>query len=333
MQDVPIWEQPTPEIFARDIAPLARPAVLRGIARDWPLVKLARQSDAACMDALTQFASNEPIDVVRTDPANEGRFHYSDDMHGVNFARAKASLPAFLHALEQEMHAERPFAMSAQGVLAQDAVPGFAASHPMPFAPASAAPRLWIGNAAKVASHNDPSDNVAVCAAGRRRFTLFPPDQIGNLYIGPLHFTPAGTPISMVHVTKPDLARYPRFAAAQAAASVAELEPGDGLFIPYAWYHHVEALERFNILVNYWWNDARPELGSPWDAMLHGMMSLRSLPTDQRAAWRAMFDHYVFLENDDPAAHLPDHVHGSLAATAPADIAAMRAQLKTLFAK
>ncbi|MEQ1509543.1 MAG: cupin-like domain-containing protein [Sphingopyxis sp.] len=333
MQDVPVWDHPTPQDFARDIAPLARPAIMRGIAGDWPLVQLARQSDAACMTALARFASDEPIDVVRTAPENEGRFHYSDDVRGVNFARAKASLPAFLHALELEARKDRPCAMSAQGVLARLAVPDFATSHPMPYAPASADPRLWIGNAAKVASHNDPSDNVAVCAAGRRRFTLFPPDQIGNLYIGPLHFTPAGTPISMVHVTNPDLLRYPRFANALAAAWVAELEPGDALFIPYAWYHHVEALEPFNILVNYWWNDARSELGSPWDAMLHGMMSLRSLPADQRSAWRAMFDHYVFLENGDPAAHLPNHVHGVMGASSPADIVSMKLQLKEIFSK
>ncbi|MEQ1687252.1 MAG: cupin-like domain-containing protein [Sphingopyxis sp.] len=333
MQDVPVWENPTPEIFRSEIAPLARPALLRGIAGDWPLVKLARQSDAACMAALTQFASDAPIDVVRTAPENEGRFHYSDDLRGVNFARAKASLPAFLRALEAEATKERPHAMSAQGVLARDAVPDFAASHPMPYVPQGADARLWIGNAAKVASHNDPSDNIAVCAGGRRRFTLFPPDQIGNLYIGPLHFTPAGTPISMVHVTKPDLARYPRFAEAMKTAWAAELEPGDALFIPYAWYHHVEALEAFNILVNYWWNDARDDLGSPWDAMLHGMMSLRSLSADQREAWRAMFDHYVFLTDGDPAAHLPPHAHGVLGASTPEDIGAMREQLKALFAK
>jgi ribosomal protein L16 Arg81 hydroxylase len=126
----------------------------------------------------------------------------------------------------------------------------------MPFVPSSAEPRLWIGNAAKIATHNDPIDNVAVVAAGRRRFTLFPPEAEANLYMGPEHPTPAGTPVSMVHVTAPDWERFPLFERALAVAEEAELSPGDAVFIPRDWFHHVEALERFNVLVNYWWDSS-----------------------------------------------------------------------------
>jgi oxalate decarboxylase/phosphoglucose isomerase-like protein (cupin superfamily) len=59
--------------------------------------------------------------------------------------------------------------------------------------------------------------------------------------------------VSMVHVTAPDFERHPRFAEAMKVAQVSELSPGDAIFIPRDWYHHVEALERFNMLVNYWW--------------------------------------------------------------------------------
>ena len=58
----------------------------------------------------------------------------------------------------------------------------------------------------------------------------------------------------MVHVTAPDFARFPRFAKALEVAQVAELSPGDAIFIPRDWFHHVEALDRFNVLVNYWWD-------------------------------------------------------------------------------
>jgi hypothetical protein len=72
--------------------------------------------------------------------------------------------------------------------------------------------------------------------------------------MGPAHPTPAGTPVSMVHVTAPDLDRFPRFASALEAGEEAELNPGDAIFIPKDWFHHVEALEPFNMLVNYWWD-------------------------------------------------------------------------------
>ena len=327
MREIPSREATTPDEFMDDIAPGARPAVLRAIAADWPLVAAVREGADRCMAMLAGQATGAPIKVVRTDPANEGRFHYTPDGLALNFVSGRTSLPIFLAALEEQESSDRPFTMAAMGVVADPVLPAFASTHPMPYVPAAAEPRFWIGSAAKVATHNDPSDNLAVVVAGRRRFTLFPPDQIANLYLGPLHFTPAGTPVSMVHVTAPDFDRYPRFAAALEAAEVAELEPGDALFIPYGWYHHVEALERFNMLVNYWWNPARDDVGSPWDAMLHGMLSLRPLPANQRAAWRAMFDHYVFQTGDDPAAHIPPEVAGILGTVTADTIGQMRKSL------
>jgi hypothetical protein len=142
--------------------------------------------------------------------------------------------------------------------------------------------------------------------------------------MGPFHVTPAVTAVSMAHVTEPDFDRFPRFADALAAARAAELDPGDAIYIPYGWYHHVEALSPLNLLVNYWWNPARRDVGSPWDAMMHGLVALRQLPPDQRRAWRAMFDHYVFMTDVDPAAHLPEPVRGILGADSPADLATMR---------
>ena len=327
MREIQSWDEPSPAKFADSIAKQARPAALRGIAGDWPLVEAARLSADRCIAMMAQRATEAPIDIMRTDPSNEGRFHYTPDGRALNFVRGRTSLPVFLAALQEQEREDRPYAMAAMGVVAEPVFPGFSSMHPMPYVPASATPRFWIGNSAKVATHNDPSDNIAVVVAGRRRFTLFPPDQIANLYLGPLHFTPAGTPVSMVHVTAPDLDRYPRFAEALDAAEVAELEPGDAIFIPYGWYHHVEALDRFNMLVNYWWNPARDNVGSPWDAMLHGMLSLRTLPADQRAVWRAMFDYYVFQTNGDPAAHIPEEVAGVLGPVNSSAIVQMRKSL------
>jgi hypothetical protein len=318
------WHGVTPALFA-EIRAAGEPAVLKGAARDWPVV---RASDPAAY--LRGMAVARPAPFARAAGHIEGRFHYGATLASRNFAKGETSLPAFLDALAAEAARPHPDALAIQGLSADEHVPGFAEAHRLDLLPPAIPARLWIGNAAKVATHHDPAENIAVVAAGHRRFTLFAPEQVGNLYMGPFQPTPAGTQVSMVHVTAPDLTRYPRFAEALAAAHTADLEPGDALYIPYQWYHHVEALDAFNVLVNFWWDPAPSGVASPWDAMMAGLMSLRTLPPDQRRAWRAMFDHYVFLANGEPGAHLPPEARGILDATTPGDLARMR---KALLAK
>ncbi len=97
-------------------------------------------------------------------------------------------------------------------------------------------------------------------------------------------------------------------------ARVAEVEPGDAIYVPYFWWHHVRTLDDLNILVNFWWSDAEPDLGSPFDALLHAILAIRDLPQHQREAWHTMFDHYAFGRNGDPVAHLPSAARGALGA-------------------
>jgi hypothetical protein len=250
------WAAPSPDQFRAEILPGEQPAVLRGIAHDWPLVKAARQEAREAMALLEAKASAHLTGVLRTDPTEEGRFHYSKDGQSFNFIRGQGNVAGILAELREQENSYRPSAMAAQAMLAERYFPGFAETHPMPWVPSAAEPRIWIGNAAKVATHNDPVENVGVVAAGRRRFTLFPPSAETDLYMGPDHPTPAGAPISMVHLTAPDFDQFPRFVAALEVAQTAELLPGDAIFIPRDWYHHVEAIERFNVLVNYWWDAA-----------------------------------------------------------------------------
>jgi hypothetical protein len=178
----------------------------------------------------------------------------------------------------------------------------------LPLAGAAPDVRIWIGNRITVRTHYDLQDNVACAVMGPRRFMLFPPDQFANLYVGPFDLTPSGAPVSMVQVDAPDFERFPRFREALAHAQIAELEPGDAIFIPYAWWHNVESLGAFNVLVNYWWNQAQPQYGSPYDALLHCVLVMRDMAPSHRAAWRAMFDEIVFETNGESQAHLrPEH--------------------------
>ncbi len=318
----------TPERFAREIQPRAEPALLRGVVSDWPAVEAGRAGRADAMAYLASMATDEPLPAIVGQPGIEGRLHHHvEDLREPNFERRRSTLTELLGWIEAEAGITPPRVFAAQGLAVSQYLPRFSSENPLALLP-DAAGRAWIGNAAKVATHNDPAENIACCVAGRRRFTVFPPEQIGNLYLGPFHLTPANAQVSMVHVTKPDLARYPRFERALQSAQYADLAPGDAVYLPYQWFHHVESFGSFNVLVNYWWSPPLAGVaGSPWDVLMHGLMSLRGLPPAQRRAWRAAFDHYVFLVNGDPGAHLPPYARGILGAGSPQDLEEMRRQV------
>ena len=135
----------------------------------------------------------------------------------------------------------------------------------------------------------------------------------------------------MVDLAAPDLARFPRFAAAATTALETTLEPGDAIYIPYCWWHAVQSLDSVNVLVNYWWSEGQlPGMGGAYDALLHAILAIKHLPPDQRDVWREWFDFYVFESGGDPAAHLPPHARGALGPPDPAMFAEMRRMLRQM---
>lgn len=303
------------------------PGVMRGLVSHWPVVAAARQGDGAALAYLGRTIADRPVEVSIAPASATGRFHYAEDFRGFTFERSNMPPTQLLAALAIESSAANPRAIAAQGLLARTAAPAFLAENPPPLQPDAGDARLWLGNRAQVATHSDPADNLAYCAIGRRRFTLFPPEQLTNLYLGPFDPTPGGTPIAMTDPLAPDFERYPRFAAALEAAQIAELEPGDGLFIPYGWYHHVEALSPLAMLVNTWWPEPGAGIGTPWDVLLHAFMSLRPMGPKARRHWAAMLLHYGLEADGHAGSHLPEHAQGVLGARSTRDLEAMRAAL------
>jgi len=297
--------------FDAEIRPAHRPVVIRGAAREWPLVQAGMRSPAEAIGYLKALDTGAPADVMIAPPAERGRFFYRPDMRGFNFTRDHATLSRLADHLLRIAAEPEPIAIYAGAMPAATHVPRFDAANPFPLAARQSRvqTRIWLGNATQVSTHFDLSDNFAVVALGRRRFTLFPPEATGDLYIGPLNVTLAGQPVSMVDPLAPDLERYPRYAAARELAQTAELAPGDALFVPALWWHHVHATEPLNVLVNYWHNDF--ERGGGFPALIHAMLTIRDLPQPQRRAWRSWFDHFVF-DDDAPgaASHLPPHGQG-----------------------
>jgi mannose-6-phosphate isomerase-like protein (cupin superfamily) len=304
----------TATLTARELVGLRRPVVIRGLAAEWPVV---RAPDAAAY--LRQFDSGARTEMSVAPPEHEGRLFYTGGLTGLTFAKEPATVSAVLDRLASAAAAAEPETIAAQAVSVADSLPGFGQENRLSIFESDIAPRIWIGNQVVTATHHDMFSNIAVVVAGRRRFTLFPPDQVANLYIGPFEFTPAGTPASLVDPEAPDLGRFPRAAEAMKHAQTAELEPGDAIYIPHMWWHHVRSLDPLSILVNYWWDEApAPQPGlAPINALLHALLSFEGLPDEQRSAWQAMFDHFVFHAGGDPNAHIPEDKRGIRGALSP----------------
>ncbi len=296
---------------------LNEPVILRGYAADWPLVQAGLTSAAQAADYLRRFDAGHRVTGYVGSPAIRGRFHYDDTATVMNFAAEQMTLGALLDRVLADSGTDASSLYLGSTDL-DTYLPGFRRENELAtegdtFAHHPPLASIWIGNRTIASAHYDQSNNAAVCAVGHRRFTLFPPEQVANLYPGPLAPTPGGQVVSMVDFAAPDLTRYPRFADAISAGQVAELNPGDVLVYPALWWHHVEALDAFNVLVNYWWNAAPGFMDTPMDTMLHAFLSLRDRPAQEKAAWRAMFDHYVFGDAESVAAHLPEGARGPLA--------------------
>ena len=308
------------EEFAAAIAPAREPVVLKAAVAAWPAVAAGRESAPALAGYLARFDNGREVDAIRMPPSAHGRIFYNEDMSGFNFTREKMSVSeAVKKAMKNGRFGNSP-ALAVQSAPIPECLPGFAAENVLPLVDAAAVPRIWIGNSVVTPAHFDESSNIACVVAGRRRFTLFPPEQIANLYIGPLGNAPTGTPISLVSFREPDFERFPRFRQALDNAFVAEMEPGDALFIPPLWWHHVESLDALNMLVNYWWkgNPSKPEpLPSALDGLLHAMLSLRGLAPGERDAWRAIFEYYVFGDKDAASSHIPEARRGVLGEMSP----------------
>jgi len=317
----------SPGVLSDALLTSTEPVVLRGLVARWPMVRAAIASFDAAEAYLRRFYRDATVTAMLGAPDIGGRFFYNQDFTGFNFAPVRARLDAVLAELRAHLRDDVPPAIYVGSTTIDTCLPGFRTENDIALGSRDALASIWIGNRTRIAAHYDLPDNVACVAAGRRRFTLFPPEQVDNLYIGPLDLTPAGQPISLVDFHQPDLDRFPKFAEAMRHARVAELAPGDALFIPSMWWHHIEALDRFNVLVNYWWRQSPDYMDTPINALMHALMSVRDLPPEQRRAWQALFNRYVFEADEETAAHIPPHARGVLNPLDAAAVRALRAQL------
>jgi len=317
--EVRILEGVTPQSIPYDeLFSQGKPVILKGLVNDWPLVKAGRQSPDLVMDELQLHDSKRPLLVYQAPPEIQARFGYNESCTGFNFSGNRSSISEVFETIRSQLNQESHDYLYINSLRLDEGFPKLSESHQLAFEHPEffnnqPVAKIWLGTESVAAAHFDQPKNIACCVVGKRRFTLFPPEQVANLYPGPLSPTPGGQVVTVADLNNPDFERFPRLETALENAYIANLEPGDGLYYPSMWWHEVEAFDRFNAMVNFWWMGAEPYLGSPMDVLLHAMKSLRDRPEKEKSAWRALFDYYIFDDPEKVRAHLPTECHGALA--------------------
>ena len=305
----------------------AEPLLLKGLVSHWPIVQATGESPAAVESYIRRFDADAPINAVYGEPGQRGRLFYNEDMSGFNFQTVQSKLGRVLEDIRMQSHESDPAGVYIGSTPVDKVLPGFRSENDIWLEGVEALVSIWMGNQSRIAAHFDQPDNIACCAAGRRRFILFPPQEIVNLYPGPIHFTPAGQIISMIDFEEPDYQRFPKFPKALENAMVADLHPGDAVYVPSMWWHHVEGLEILNILINYWWNATPAWMDAPANVLDYALLALRDLPRQQRDAWRALFDFYIFDFDEESIEHIQKDRRGALAPLDDMAARRLRAQL------
>jgi len=304
----------SPEQFATEIRDKAKPVVLRGAVNHWPAVSYKTAEEL--------FSYLSSLDTQKLQPTYigtqgvKGAFHYSQNLKGQNYQQIPETLTAALNRLLRNPSPDGTYAQSLPIV---DHIPGFIADHTFDIVPQGTQPRAWIGTQTTVQTHFDANENIACVVLGERDVTLFPPEQLAGLYPGPLEVAPGGVMVSLTSLDNPDFKTHPRFEHTLKTAQRTRLTPGDALYIPYGWWHHIKALSPLNMLVNYWWTDSKAMLQNPYAALFHAMMCFHHLRPEQAKTWQNMFTHFVFQENGSPMDHVPETARGILGGVRPED--------------
>ncbi len=322
-----------PDAIPAEIISAAEPVVLKQLVGNWPLVDAGRVSDQESASYVKKFYNGGSTIVCKIPPQNKGRMFYKDNCTALDYESSMGRIDETLDAiLACAGKVDAPAYYIASNII-DTHLPGLRAENdlviPRVKHPEAMSERvsIWIGGATTATCHFDALDNIACCVAGKRKFTLFPPNQISNLYPGPMEPTPGGQVISLVDFNNPDFEKFPRFQDALFTAQVAELEPGDAIYIPSMWWHHVESLHSYNLLVNYWWDDSPAYLTSGMNALYMAMLAIRDKSPHEREGWKQLFNHYIFDGVESAGAHIPDEAKGFLRELDRLDARKLRALL------
>lgn len=233
-------ERLTPADFAMNFMGRS-PVVITNAIDDWSAMR------QWSLEHLQRACGHTPVRVLRHDPKSELSFYeqcaasmttvplaeYIDFVTGSADAPPELDGEPFLWTMRQseELLIENPW-------LRKD----FALDRLLGAYTATVSPSVWIGAKGYVTGlHADlPPIGLVAQIVGRKAVMLFSPEETKRLY--PDQDAPLdGCYFSKIDSFAPDLDRHPRFAEANAVATV--LEPGEVLYIPSGWWHRVLSLD------------------------------------------------------------------------------------------
>jgi len=126
---------------------------------------------------------------------------------------------------------------------------------------------LLVGmQGATTPAHYDEQENMFAQMGGRKEVYLWPPGDWQGMYAFPCNH--ACDRQAMVNPDNPDLNRFPLYRHAR--PHYAALQPGDLLYLPVGWWHHLRNLDPLAISITFWSKQQKTSLDT------------LKLPLDQR---------------------------------------------------
>src|SRR5258706_14673680 len=164
------WQEVDAELFAKTIKACGRPAILRGLVRDWPATRSGRESPQSLAAYLKTFYSGHPAPLFEAPASIGGRFFYNDTLDGFNFESKRALLSDVLDRLCHGLGVPSSPALYLGSVSLPVFFPGFLNGNPVSglITAQSLLESIWIGNRSCIAPHFDNTENLGRAAGGKR---------------------------------------------------------------------------------------------------------------------------------------------------------------------
>ncbi|XP_076854508.1 tRNA wybutosine-synthesizing protein 5 [Brachyhypopomus gauderio] len=249
--EVPVFVSVDKDLFSREICPLRKPAVLKGVPlgpclHKWTVGYLAQKGGdreiKVHVSSVPQMSFLHKNFLYRTLPFDTFVQRAAEDEHTDFFINKNESY--YLRSLGEDARKEPADLRKQFPELAQDFhIPSFFQPEQFfssVFRISSPGLQLW--------THYDVMDNLLAQVTGRKRVVLYSPQDALHLYL-------RGDKSEVLDIDYPDLEQFPEFVKACRYECV--LEPGDLLFIPALWFHNTLALQ-FGVGVNVFWRHLPP---------------------------------------------------------------------------